>query len=71
MSRWHTGCWGEDGPEHTSSGRCAHTARIALANPVTDLTYIWGTGGSTSVAADGVVKRLGLARLCFCCSWLS
>lgn len=65
-SRWHTGCWVEDGAECTSSGRCAHTTRITPANPVTDLTYIWGKGGSTSVAADGVLKSLGSGRLWFC-----
>lgn len=54
MSCWHAGCWGEHGAECTSSGRHAHTTRITQANPVTDLTYIWGKGGGTSAAADGV-----------------
>jgi len=65
-SRWHAGCWGEDEAERTSGGRCAHTAGIAPANPVTDLTYIWGKGGGTSVAADGDLESLGLATLRFC-----
>lgn len=65
-SRWHAGCWVEDGAEHTSSGRRAHTTRITPANPVTDLTYIWGKGGGMSVAADGVLKSLGSRRLWFC-----
>lgn len=59
-------CWGEDGAEHTSSESRAHTTRITPANPVTDLTYIWGRGGDMSAAADGVLKSLGSGRLRSC-----
>lgn len=66
VSCWHAGCWGEDGAEHTSSESRAHTTRITPANPVTDLTYIWGRGGDMSAAADGVLKSLGSGRLRSC-----
>lgn len=65
-SHWHSGCWGEDRAERAFSGRHAHTSRNTPANPVTDLTYIWGKGGGMSVATDGVLKSLGLGRLQFC-----
>lgn len=67
VSCWHAGCWGEDRAERSSSGRHAHTTRITPANPVADLTYIWGRGGSKSAAADGDLKSLGSRRLQFCC----
>lgn len=44
---------------------------ITLANPVSDLTYIWGKGGGMSVAADGLLKSLGSGRLCPAGPWLS
>lgn len=65
-SQWHAECSGEAGGKPASSGSLPHITPIAPANPVTDLTYIWGQGGGTSVAADGVAKSLGSSRLLLC-----
>lgn len=59
------GCWGEDGAERLSSGSRAHGAGTPPANPVADLTYIWGQGGGSSAAADGAVKSPGSGWLPF------